>query len=114
MTTHRSFHGRDLVGPEGSVEDVTEVTDRDLILRAVHEVLVVQFQLGKLAAEVGELARKQSRDAEEITIVRELRKDVKTWKRRAISFAGAVAVIVVAGLTLGYLASRFGFKVGSP
>lgn len=102
------------VGPEGSREDVSSHTDRALLLRAIHEVLVLRHDFGKLLAEVSGVQKRLnhvsrwSQDAEdEITLVKDLRRTVKQWRSRTIGAIIAVLVLVAAS----YVCAKLGIKV---
>jgi len=112
---------REYVGPDDAREDVTDVTDRALVLRAVHEVLCTRHDIGKLLAELGSVATRltviekkqrasgqwQEQAEDEITLVKDLRKTVKHWRSRAIGAAIAVIVAVVTA----YVCMKLGIKV---
>lgn len=89
---------RELVGPDDAREDVTGVSDRALILRAVDASLRTQFDVGKLAGEVGELTRTvaRMRDSNRPISVHDL--DARLAREREDTNPGVIAGAVVAGV----------------
>ena len=96
------------VGPDGSREDVSAVSDRALVLRAVHEALCTRHDLGALVRELALVRRKVDRGEEEITLVRDLRKALASvrrtmWKRTVGAFFAVMVILMAA-----YLAGKLG------
>ena len=58
MSVHR-INERDFIGDEaaGTREDVTELVNRSLVLRAADSALAMEFALGVVAKEIGDLRR---------------------------------------------------------
>lgn len=101
------------VGPDGAREDVSGHSDRALILRAVHEVLIMRQDFGAVVRELGEVRKAQRRSGrwqehadDEITLVRDLRRTLGTWKRRAYGALVAILVIVVGA----YVCMKLGLR----
>lgn len=87
-----------------SGEDVTGWDVRDLVIRCINGQLAVSHQLGQLAAEVSGLKKKQTRDEGDLTIVRNLRAQLKSTRRTALGIIAGVLVIVIAA----YVCKRLG------
>ena len=120
------------VGPHGGRENVTAETDRALIVRAVHELLVMQREMsdrfGKIFVDIGQihsrlaaverhnrgsqndleaLAKVAKDSAVEITTVHDLRMLLKSTKRKAWAAAGGIFVAIVTA----YLCMKLGVKL---
>lgn len=100
----------EFVGPadaRGVREDVSGWELRALVVRTLDEVLHMHTAIGGIMRELGRVQRKQSQDGEEITLVRNLRKDLKkarTWGRGTLT---AILVLVVAA----YVCMKLGLKL---
>jgi len=91
---------RELVGPDDAQEDVTGISDRALILRAVDASLRTQFDVGKIAGEVGALTDKVDKlsrsDSNRPISVHDL--DARLAREREDTNPGVIAGAVVAGV----------------
>jgi len=92
---------RELVGPDDAQEDVTGISDRALILRAVDASLRTQFDVGKIAGEVGALTDKVDKlsrsDSNRPISVHDLDKFRHEMKESGTN-PGTIAGAVVAGV----------------
>ncbi len=102
------------VGPEGDQENVARVTDRDLILRCVHELMCMRQDFGKMLAEVGRWGQRvrtledwRNGSDDEITAVRDMRDIVRRSKRTVLGVAVGAAAIVIAA----YVCMKLGIKI---
>jgi hypothetical protein len=66
----RHQNGREIVGPSHEEEDVTDISSRALVLRAIHESLVTRHDVGTMLAEVGRIASEASEERAESAIDR--------------------------------------------
>ncbi len=55
------INGAEWVGPPDAREDVGDVPDRALILRAIHEVLTMRWDMGAIMRELGAAAEDRKR-----------------------------------------------------
>jgi hypothetical protein len=85
-------------------EDVTGWSERDLLLRCINAQLALAQELGAVVRRIAELETKRTRDAEDLTIVRTLRQQLRSTRRTALGVVAGVLVIVIAA----YICKRLG------